>query len=234
MCGRFTLTVHHIGEAAEQIEAWLDPIAAASYRPRYNIAPTDAHWIAREKGGRRELIPADWGLVNHWAKSSAIAAKQINFRAESIADKPAFRDAYRARRCLVPADGFYEWRGAKKAREPIWFHVADRSLLWLAGVYETWTDPTTGEVKKTFAIGTTAANEVVAPVHDRMPAIIRPSDAAVWLTADDPGHLLVPIVAPALIGTPASRRVNTTDHDDPDLLDADDPRVARQLDLFAR
>ena len=232
MCGRFTLTVHHIGDIAESIEAWLDPISAASYRPRFNVAPTDTHWIGREKAGRRELLPADWGLVNHWATSKSAGAKQINARAETLSKTPAFRDAYRSRRCVVPADGFYEWRGPKRAREPIWFHAPDRSLIWLAGLYEGWTDPGTGERHRTFTIVTTAANAIVAEVHDRMPALIKRADVASWLAGDDTRALLAPAPRESLIGTLASRRVNSVEHDDPALLDPGDPGATRQLDLF--
>jgi putative SOS response-associated peptidase YedK len=234
MCGRFTLTVHHLGEVAEQIEAWLDPIYETHYRARYNVAPTDAHWIVRDKNARREIIPANWGLINHWEKKKSAGAKHINARAETLATKPAYREAYRARRCVVPADGFYEWRGPKNAREPVWYHAPDRSLLWLAGLYEGWTDPATGELMKTFTIVTTAANELVAPVHDRMPAVLRKPDVGVWLGADEAAAraLLVPAPAGALIGTAASPRVNSAAEDDSGLLDAADPRVPRQLKLL--
>jgi putative SOS response-associated peptidase YedK len=234
MCGRFTLTVNHLAQVAGQLDAWLEPSHAESYRPRFNVAPTDRHWIVREQAGRRELIPAEWGLINPWARGKAHAARPINLRAETLATKPGFRDAYRSRRCIVPADGFYEWRGAKGDREPIWFHAPDRALIWLAGLYQCSTDPKAGESHETFAIVTTRANELVAPIHDRMPVMIELADVRTWLEAStkDASELVAPVPSKRLVASLASRRVNSTDHDDPDLLDPFDPRARRQLNLF--
>jgi putative SOS response-associated peptidase YedK len=232
MCGRFTLTVHQLDDVVERLSAVVDPDAAASYRPRYNIAPSDAHWMLRSKEGRRELLPAYWGLVNHWATDPSVGMKQINARAETLSERPAFRDAFRSRRCVIPADGFFEWRGPKGKREPLWFHAAEGELLLFGGLYEGWRDPETAAFRRTFTIVTTGANDLVRPIHDRMPLILPASSVEAWLTGNEPEALLLP-AGPGVLGVrPASPRANGTDHDDPGLLDADDPLVPRQLHLF--
>ncbi|MSP23740.1 MAG: SOS response-associated peptidase [Myxococcales bacterium] len=223
MCGRFTLTVAHLADVAEVIGATLSTELAAMYRPRFNVAPTNRHYIVRPAGGSRELVSAAWGLVPHFAKDRSIGHKLINARSESVAEKPAFRVAFRTNRCVVPADGFYEWTGPKSARQPMWFHAEDRAILWLAGLSATWTEPSTGEVHRTFAIVTTPANDVVRPVHDRMPAVLALPDIARWLDGPDPAALLVPARHALLVASPASRRLNSPRHDDPQLLDPDDP-----------
>jgi putative SOS response-associated peptidase YedK len=232
MCGRFTLTVHQFGEVVAALGAEIDPELLAYYRPRYNIAPGDSHWILRAKDQRRVFLPADWGLINHWSKDASAAFKQINARAETLAQRPAYRDAFASRRCVLPADGFYEWRGPKGQREPLWFHAPDRSLILMAGLYENWTDPDTGELRRTFTIVTTDANELVRPIHDRMPALIAPDRIDEWLSGSDPSSLLAPAAAKALRFDPASPRVNSAKNDDPGLLDPDDPLARKQLDLF--
>ena len=142
MCGRFTLTRQEAEELAAELGVPVESLS--NYRPRYNIAPTDQHWIVRTKYEERELLSARWGLVNSWANDGKRAAQQINARAESLAARPAFKDAYAKRRCVVPADGFFEWVGAKGARQPIWFHRLDGGLLLFAGLYESW-QPKPGE-----------------------------------------------------------------------------------------
>lgn len=238
MCGRFTLTVHHIAEAAEALSAIVDEALVDSYRPRYNVAPGDRHWILRSREGRREILPADWGLINHWSKDPSVAFKQINARAETLSERAAYREAFKRRRCIVLADGFYEWRGPRGAREPLWFHPEDGGLLLLAGLYEGSTDEATGEVKKTFTIITTPPNELVAPVHDRMPAVLQRDDIDGWLSGiDRDGHVIdtgafLKPAAVAMRADPASPRVNSAGNDDPACLDPDDPQVIKQLTLF--
>lgn len=232
MCGRFTLTVHQLGDVVEQLDASIDEAFLDAYRPRYNVAPGEQHWLLRSKEGRRQILPADWGLINHWSKDPRVAYKQINARAETLAERPAYRDAFRSRRCLIPADGFYEWRGPKGQREPLWFHPADGGLLLLAGLYEGWMDPVTGEVKKTFTIVTTEPNELVRPIHDRMPAIVPATRIDAWLVGEAPEKVLGPAEEGALVMHPASPRLNRAGEDDPDLLDPDDPQVKKQMSLF--
>jgi putative SOS response-associated peptidase YedK len=219
-------------ELADELGVPVESLPATVYRPRYNIAPTDPHWVVRVRYEDRELLPAKWGLVNSWAKDARRAAMQINARAETVASLSPFRDAFRRRRCIVPADGFFEWTGTKDARQPLWFHREDGGLLLFAGLYETW-QPEGGERQRTFTIVTTRANALMAPVHDRMPVIL-PDDALDdWL---DPRHedidalskLLAPAPEGLLVATPVSARVNSVKNDDPACLEPA-PVAARLL-----
>ena len=228
MCGRFTLTTKDFDAMAAQLGASVLREDVARYRPRYNIAPTDEHWILRTKQEERQLLPAKWGLVNSWATDAKGAFKQINARAETAAKRPSFRDAFVRRRCVVPADGFFEWLGTKQARRPMWFHDPRGELLLFAGLYESWRDPATEAWQRTFTIVTTSANEVVAPVHDRMPVILREGDIDEWLfvpgadaeaQAERAGRLLRPAAAASLVATEVSNRVNSVANDDPACLE---------------
>jgi putative SOS response-associated peptidase YedK len=189
------------------------------YRPRYNIAPTDQHWIVRVKREEREIQPALWGLVNSWATDRKRAAAQINARAETLATRAAFKEAFQKRRCVVPADGFFEWTGPKTARRPVWFHRADGGLILFAGLYESWQpEPDTWE--RTFTIITTDANDVVRSVHDRMPVILTGEAVDAWIHGDGAfASLLVPAAADLLIATPVSTLANSVKNDDPSVLE---------------
>ena len=136
MCGRYTLTYRKAELLAEHLGVSVDSLG--DYSPRYNVAPTQRHWIVRMEHEDHEVLPARWGLINHWAKDSMVGYRQINARAETLSQRPAFREAFKKRRCVVPADGFYEWTGSKGARQPIWFHREDGGLLLFAGLYESW------------------------------------------------------------------------------------------------
>jgi putative SOS response-associated peptidase YedK len=219
-----TLTKGDFRQLATELDASFDDDVAALYRPRYNIAPTDLHWIVRTKQEQRQLLPARWGLVNSWAKDMKAAARQINARAESALTRPAFRDAFERRRCLVPADGFFEWIGAREDRRPIWYHAPDDSVITFAGLYESWQDPATSTWTRTFTILTTSANDLVTPVHDRMPVILPAEYRDDWLHvpvrnadayAGNLRTLLVPAANDALIPTEVSKRVNSVQNDDP-------------------
>jgi putative SOS response-associated peptidase YedK len=238
MCGRYTLTTPDYDTLARALGVVVDPELAALYRPRYNVAPTTVCLVVRERDGGREIVRARWGLVNSWAKDRSAGPKQINARSETAPDKPAFRAAFAKRRCVVPADGFYEWQGAKGARQPIRYHAPDGGLLAFAGLYESWDDPSTGERERTFTILTTAANELVAPVHDRMPAVLAPGDVPAWLAADTDAAraraLLGPAPAGVLVATPASPRVNAVGNDDPGCLAPPEPPRGVTLSLFDR
>jgi putative SOS response-associated peptidase YedK len=240
MCGRFTLTTRDFHQLERLLDAPGDSRYAPLYRPRYNIAPTDRHWIVRTKYEQRELVPADWGLVNSRAPDARAAARQINARAETVATARAFRHAFERRRCIVPADGFLEWTGDKAARRPLWFHAPyPGELLFLAGIYESWSDPA-GARTRTFAIITTAANGRVRAVHDRMPVILPAEALDEWLhvPADDAQRarhasalreLLRPCPDDRLVATPVSTRVNAVANDDPACLERalDEPTPLR-------
>lgn len=200
---------------------------AESYRPRYNIAPTQSVAAIRVVGDGRERV-ADalrWGLIPHWAKDRHLALKLINAKAETLTEKPAFRSLVARHRCLIPADGFYEWRkDADGKRLPVRFTLADGGLFAFAGLWAGWRDPQTGELVESCTIVTTRANELVAGVHDRMPAILAREAEADWLDADiSVDHaisLLAPTPSELMRAEPASPLVNSTRNEGPELLAA--------------
>ncbi|MEX2373698.1 MAG: SOS response-associated peptidase, partial [Dehalococcoidia bacterium] len=167
----------------------------------------------------RALLPATWGLVNWWEGERRAGARHINARAESIATARPFREAYRTGRCLVPADGFFEWTGDKQVRRPFWFHRPDRAPFAFAGLYETARLSGEAEPSTTFTIVTTAPNDLVRPIHDRMPVVLPDEDAmAAWLypeaTPRDLKSLLRPLDERTLVVRAVSTRVNSVQHDD--------------------
>lgn len=226
VCGRFTLARQDREDLARDLGVSPDDFGEAEYRPRYNIAPLQRHWIVQLEREERRLLPARWGLVNSWAKDTKRAGQQINARAETLSIRPAFRAALKVRRCVVPADGFYEWTGPKADRRPLWFHRPDGGLLLFAGLYEAWF-PEKDKPETTFTIITTQANDRMAPVHDRMPVILADEVADDWMLSGtaDPDRLLQLLSPPPnelLITTPASKCVNSVKVDAPDVLRADE------------
>ncbi|HET7786998.1 MAG TPA: SOS response-associated peptidase [Myxococcales bacterium] len=208
MCGRITLTMPDVQAVAALVEANLAPADAALYRPRYNAAPSDRHWIVRPAAQGRVLIPAFWGLSG-----------AINARAESWAQRfPGTRPA------IVPADGFYEWTGPKGGRRPLWFRPRAGGLLYLAALSQELPGG-----RMAFVVLTTDASGAVARIHDRMPVLLRRDDVSGWIERGDSG-LLVPAPPDFLTATDASPRVNDVRNDDASLLDA--PAPAGQLTLF--
>jgi putative SOS response-associated peptidase YedK len=233
MCGRFTLTRKDFRQLAAELGADFDEVVASLYRPRYNIAPTDQHWVLRMKQEQRQLLPAKWGLVNSWALDMKGAARYINAKSETAPSSRAFRDAFESRRCAIPADGFFEWTGAKEARRPYWYHAPDNGLLLFAGLYESWHDTRTDEWTRTFTILTTDANDIVAPVHDRMPVILPPDRVDEWIFRPAKGapidtkarrELRRPAPSGVLVATEVSRRANSVANDDPGVLAPADDR----------
>lgn len=222
MCNRFTLTNTQRAWLAAGLGVDIDDIPAEGIPPRYNIAPTDRHWIVRPKREERELVPARWGLVNSWARDRKRAAQQTNARAETLTGRAAFREAFARRRCVVPADGFFEWTGPKTGRRPLWFHRPDGGLLLFAGLYESWW-PAPGERERTFTIVTTGANGLMAPIHERMPVILAQETVDEWLYPQQDtlalAALLVPPPDDLLVATPVSTRVNSVKNDDPACLE---------------
>ena len=182
---------------------------AASYKAQHNIAPTDLHFIVTTEYERRRAQVARWGLVNGWARDNRQASKCINARAETIEQRTNFREAFRQRRCVVPADGFYEWTGPEKDRRPLWIHPRDGELMLFAGLYESWY-PEPGRSECTFTIVTCPANEMMHEIHDRMPVVLDEAGAEDWmnLREKDPlslKRLLVPAPADLLTAEPATR-----------------------------
>ncbi|MCC6193185.1 MAG: SOS response-associated peptidase [Burkholderiales bacterium] len=228
MCGRYELHTH---PAALALLFGLPHPPAIG--PRYNMAPTqDVPVIRRNRAGERELAQVRWGLVPRWAKDPSIGARLINARAETVADKPAFRMALRHHRCLVPADGFYEWMPrASGGKQPMHVGMRDGGTFAMAGLTERWLSPE-GHVLDSCAIVTTQSNALLAPVHDRMPVIIAPEHYERWLVAagDDVADLLVPYPAQAMTFYPVSTRVNAVRNDDASLIEEAAAALPREAD----
>ena len=216
MCGRFTLRA-----SPRAIERAFGLDETPQLAPRFNIAPgQDVATIHRSEAGRRVLAVRRWGLVPFWAKDPKIGARLINARAETLDAKPSYREAFRRRRCLVPADGFYEWASAGGGpRQPYWVARPDGACFAIAGLYERWKTPQ-GEWLETCTLITTDANERLRAIHDRMPVILAPGAYGLWLDsrlreAERLRELLRPEPGEDLELRAVSRRVNRTDHDDP-------------------
>jgi len=192
--------------------------------PRYNIAPTQVVAVVRlnAETNRRELGLVKWGLIPFWAKDPSIGSRLINARAESAAGKPAFRAAFKHRRCLVPADGFYEWKRVEKKRQPYFFGSADKKPLAFAGLWERWEGPDR-EVIESCTILTTDSNELLQPIHDRMPVILKVEDYDLWLDPrvkkpDALQPLLKPYPPEGMAGHPVSSKVNKAAYESPDCI----------------
>ena len=223
MCGRFSQF-----HSWQEVHAYLNIFGAARNLPaRYNIAPSQGILAVRAAAdggdGAREAAVLRWGLVPSWAKDPAIGNRMINARAETIAEKPSFRAAFRRRRCLSPADGFYEWQKLDGAKQPHHISATDGATLAFAGLWEHWRD-SAGTVIESCTIITTEANARLRPLHHRMPVILEPAHHEFWLqaaeTAVDMLHpLLAPCPADRLVARPVSKHVNDPRHDDPSCLD---------------
>jgi putative SOS response-associated peptidase YedK len=220
MCGRFTLTA-----SAEAIEAEFRVAIKDDFLPRYNIAPSqEVLAIARDRTtGEDRAGWLRWGLVPHWAKDPSIGNRMINARAESLSTKPAFRSAYRKHRCLIVADGFYEWAQVpgEKRKQPYWIHRTDDRLLAFAGLWERW-----GQGEEEIAsctVVTTEPVELVRPIHDRMPLVLSPEDRDRWLDPEaDPAELGAIARRPngeALEARPVSTAVNRPANDDAECIE---------------
>jgi putative SOS response-associated peptidase YedK len=212
MCGRYSLTtpvegLRHLFQFPEQ----------PNLGPRYNIAPTqDAPVLRRGEDGAVHLASLRWGLIPPWAKDKSVGARFINARGETIATQSAFRDAFDHRRCLVPADGFYEWRKEGKQKQPFRFHLADDLPFCFAGLWERWRDRETRTVIESFTIITTDANELVAPIHNRMPVMLQRHDMAQWLEGTSAAKLLRPYPAEQMRAYPVSTVVNAWQNESPE------------------
>jgi putative SOS response-associated peptidase YedK len=216
MCGRYRLS-----RRKQVVEEYFDTVSGEEeWTFRYNIAPTQPIPVIRQNPREpvRELSLVRWGLIPSWAKDPSVAAKMINARSETAATKPAFRDAMKFRRCLIPADGFYEWARTGKGKQPYCFEVNEGRLFAFAGIWERWKDAS-GNMVETCSILTTTPNAVTAAVHDRMPVILDPDAYDLWL---DPGmrdvvaasDLLKPYDARLMRCYPISTRINHVANDD--------------------
>ena len=220
MCGRYSLTTP--AEAMRHLFGFAG--ALPNLPARYNVAPTQLVPIVRRtREGARELVQVRWGLIPSWAKDASIGNRLINARAEGLAEKPSFRAAFRARRCLVPADGFYEWQATPQGKRPYRIGLKGGSgeslpLFAFAGLWERWEKAPDGVPVESCTIVTTAANELLAPIHERMPVILPEEGYAAWLAPDTPPAealaLLKPYPAAAMLLYPVSKRVNSVRFDD--------------------
>jgi putative SOS response-associated peptidase YedK len=212
MCGRFTLR-----------QPVKDIVAAFSIkRPpewqlaiRYNVAPSQTIPVVRSESGERELVQMSWGLIPSWAKDAKIA--QVNARSETAAEKPMFRSAMKKRRCLIPVDGFYEWKRTGKTKQPFLFHRPDDKPFAFAGLWEHWGDA------DNCAILTTSANGLMAPIHDRMPVILSPNDYDAWLDSSkapaDVAYLLEPVPDDELVAVAVNPVVNNARNEGPECVE---------------
>lgn len=217
MCGRLILTLYpqDIREILPDVEV------PDEWTPRYNIAPSQAIAVVANREPKRVEF-FRWGLIPSWAKDASIGDKMINARAESVATKPSFRGPFKHRRCLVLADGFYEWQAAvgRRTKTPFCIRLKSRGPFALAGLWDTW-HPPEGPIMSSCTIITTAANEMMAPIHDRMPVILPPAAYTEWIDVgeqppDRLSKLLVPYPSDELIAYPVSQVVNNPRHDAPD------------------
>lgn len=220
MCGRFTLfdTAASLAEAFEVAEV-------PSLSPRYNIAPSQAVAAVRipPSGGAREVVLLRWGLIPSWAKDPSLGDRMINARAETAAGKPAFRSAIRRRRCLVPASGFYEWKRTNGRKQPYYIRRPDGKPFAFAGLWESW-EGTGQAAVESCTILTTSANELLLPIHDRMPVIVSPADYDLWLSPEvrDPeelARLFRPCPPEEVTAFPVGTAVNNPKTDSPQLIE---------------
>jgi len=229
MCGRYAFFTPI--EAVTRLFG-VSEVHAHDLAPRYNIAPTQEVPIIRVSpfleqdqahAAVRELALARWGLVPFWAKDLSIGNRMINARGETVAQKPAFRAAFRKRRCLVPADGFFEWQKTASGKQPWYIHAASGEPLALAGLWELWDAAEGGAPLASCTIITTRANEFMRPLHDRMPVVLDAGGRDAWLDAATPPDRLQALLEPAAEETleawPVSRRVNSPFNEDPSLVE---------------
>ena len=226
MCGRYTGTI----DPAELAVIIALDACTFDFYPRYNIAPTQAAPVIAQNGDRTVLQTMCWGLIPSWAENEKIGQSLINARIETASEKPAFREAWKHRPCLVPADGFFEWESKNGSKRPLHFHLKDRSQFCFAGVWETWVKPpdkqgdlfeataTEETMLETFTILTTRPNDLLAKIHDRMPVMLRPENADRWLHGNKESDWVEPFPDADMARVPVSAKTNNPRHDAPDCL----------------
>ena len=216
MCGRFAFY-----SPSEATAALFDVVGALPVEARYNIAPSQyVAAIRNGEDGARHLAMLRWGLVPFWAKDPSIGNRMINARAETVAEKPAFRAAYRHRRCLVLADGFYEWRREGSVKTPYYISTADGQPFAFAALWENWNSKQGDESIQSTTLITTEANEFMASLHHRMPVVLGPATAATWLDGADDALAYAVEHTPELRAWPVDRRVNNARNEGEDLIEA--------------
>ena len=219
MCGRFTLSQPTDAIASAFNIAQIPPL-----EPRYNIAPTQLiPSILSASGGEKQLQMLRWGLIPSWAKDDKISAKLINARAETVSEKPSFKAAFKRRRCLIVADGFYEWQRQEKQKQPYYFRLQNAQLFAFAGLWEQWKSPDE-DIINSCTILTTEANDLLRPIHDRMPVILESKDYGLWLDseAQQPQlqQLLRPYQADLMTSYTVSTKVNNSKNNTPECINS--------------
>lgn len=228
MCGRTSLAVD-----PAVLERLFDVSVGVDYEPRYNIAPSD-DLLAVRNDDPDEATLLNWGFVPHWATDPSDAPTPINARSETVHEKRLFEEAFRERRCVVFADGFYEWQGSRGSKQPFRIERRDREPFTFAGLWDVW-EPADGPARATCTILTTDANSVVGEVHDRMPVMLERGEEATWLTGDGPmawRSVLDAYPDDLLRAYPVSKRVNSPENDDPSLLEEVDVGTQSGLHEF--
>jgi putative SOS response-associated peptidase YedK len=218
MCGRFSQTL-----SFEILREYFNLDEGVAFPPRYNIAPSLDVNAVRQEEGQRRLVALHWGLIPFWAKDRKIGYKTLNARSETAHKTPSFRAAFRSRRCLIPASGFFEWEKIKGSKQPHFIYRVDEQPLALAGLWERWEDKEKGETVESCTILTTAASQPVAGLHDRMPVILEPEDFARWLDPKEQNverlrQLLQPAAPGTLTHYPVSTYVNRADQEGPECI----------------
>jgi putative SOS response-associated peptidase YedK len=225
VCGRFSIT----GDLDFYAEYFgVDEVLADGLEPSWNVAPTDAVYVVAERDGVRSLGSMPWGMVPHWAKDTR--SMHINSRAETVATNSAFRESFSRRRCLIPADGFYEWEPKEAGGAPHWIYRADGHPMAFAGIWASRLDPDTGVWQRTCSIITTVAKGAVSPIHDRMPVSLQPSVWGAWLDRhlQDPEavrDLLQPIDPELIMEHSVSKQVNSVRNNGPELWERAEPET---------
>jgi len=221
MCGRFTLKT-----PKEVIANQFGVEIEEGLAPRYNIAPTQTIAAIRataQNGEGREFVHLKWGLIPSWAKDASMGARLINARSGTVTEKPSFREAFKRRRAIIPADGIYEWQRTEDKKQPYFIRMRDERLFGLAGLWESWRDGA-GEVIESCSILTTEANDAFRPVHERMPVVLDPDSYGEWLDTEVRGvealkELLRPYPSSEMIAYPVSARVNSPQHQGEELIE---------------
>jgi putative SOS response-associated peptidase YedK len=224
MCGRFTTTNADPEKIKESFDLKETP-SSDVLTPRYNIAPSqDIAVVAHDENNDNKLGLMRWGLIPSWAKDPKIGYKMINARGETVHEKPSFRTAFKKRRCLIIADGFYEWRkNADGSKTPMYIRMEDGEPFAFAGLWERWENPHSGTLVTTTTIITTTANDLMRDIHERMPVIVPRDMYPTWLSremqdSDELRHLILPYPADLMTAYPVSKKVNSPNNDSPDLI----------------
>jgi len=214
MCGRFVSNI-----PADVLKEIFSLIEVPQLEPRYNVTPTQNVAVVRSDGDHNRIDLLKWGFVPSWSKDLSFGSHMINARCETITEKQAFRHAIKYRRCIIPTSGFFEWEHSGSKKQPYYIQMADQSPLCLAGIWEAWKTPDGSQIE-TFAILTTSANKLVAPLHDRMPVIIHPDNFPLWLSKNmhDPEQLqqlFIPFQASGMAAYKVPELVNNPRFDSP-------------------